>query len=287
MHGFFYNSALKNYESVMASLFSDIYVMRNTGDSTFMNRVPLNFVDATKDYKARYNITSKNKDYNVAKVADIFPKINFKQVDIVPNPNFAVGSTVYIDRYGVQQHSPVPINMLYELNIQTKSKNDSFMIIEQILPYMRPHFVLSMKEIVNGEVKHIRDIKLVYQTTSINNDTMGAMDSNDIYDWSIIFEMVGYIYPPQISRVDSGDIIETVYINFKGVETTLNDTYISDDKPTPSGEFESLDVQVKDRTITSEEEWIEKGSEYIYSMTHDVPLPNKSPSEIRKQEDQP
>ena len=264
--------------------------MKKSGDKVYMNRVPLNMVDATRDYKSRNRINAHHKDYGFAKVADIYPKLNLKQVDVVPNPNFAVGSTVYIDKYGVKQHSPIPINMLYELNIQTKSKNDSTMIIEQILPYLRPHFVVTIKEIVNGKMNRVRDLKLVYQTTSINNDTMGELDGNDIYDWSIIFEMVGYLYPPQIEASEQGNIIETVFLNFKQQEVILVEDGFYESNPenmpnelTPSGEFESVDLQVDgyDEGITKEE-WEDGGHLVNVGMSKDIMVPQELPSEVRR-----
>lgn len=277
MRGFFYNSAIKNYLNVVSKLFSDIYVLRSSGEETFLNKVPVNMVDESKVVKARNKINSHSSQYNIAKIDNIYPKINIKLVDIVPNTLFAVGSTTYINKYGILQHSPVPINQLIEINLQGKSMNDVTMMIEQILPYFRPHFNMTIKEICNGRVIHERDLKLVYQTTSINNDTMGEMKSETIYDWSLIFEMIGYIYPPQISQVEMGNVIETIFMDFKGNMKSIDET-----PEPPTDDFDSVDIQVKDRDIHNEQEWIEEGMEVNISSTMNKPIPEKDPSEIRK-----
>lgn len=270
MNGFFYNSAIKNYLNVVSVLFSDIYVMRNTGSDTYMNRVPVNMIDATKVVKQRNHINSRTTQYDIAKVADIFPKINIKLIDGVPASLMAVGSTVFVNRFGEKQYSPAPMNMLFEVNIMTKSLNDMTMIYEQIIPYFRPHFTIQIREMVNGKIINERDVQLVYQVTSKNNDTLGSHEQGDIYEWSMIFEMIGYIYPPQISRKDEDNIIHYVILNFKGDEISFSnfDELITD--------FEEVEIEAKDKSIETREEFIEKGSETIITRKTHVGVPDES-----------
>lgn len=278
MHGFFYNSSLKNYFNVITKLFSDIYVLRKSGEKTYLNRVVIGMVDETKNSKHRNKINSNTSAYNIARVNNVFPRINLKFVDMVPQTTFAVGSTVYINRYGEIQHSPLPLNMLIEMNIQTKSLNDSVMIAEQILPYFRPHFTIEMKEICGAKVINKRDVRLVLQTTSMSNDALGDMETEEVYDWSFIFEMVGFIYPPQISQTDIGGVIETVFLNFKNDLVSISEF---DDVDELIPDFESVDIQSNEPDVETEEEWIESDQKVKVSRTQNIPVPEKEPSEIR------
>lgn len=280
MQGFFYNSSLKNYFNVVAKLFSDLYVMRQSGDDMYLDRVVINMVDGSKVEKARNKINSHMSPLEVAKVNNVFPNINLKFVDMVPATHFSINSVQHIDRYGERQYSPIPINMLLEMNIQTKSFNDSVMIFEQIVPYFRPHFTIQIREIVNAKVINKRDIRLVLQTTSMSNDALGNLEEDEIYDWSLIFEMIGYIYPPQISLAEHGNIIETVFLNFKGDMVSINDPMPTELKP----EFESVDFEAKDKTITTEEEWEASDKETIVSRTSNIPIPTEGPSGVRRDE---
>lgn len=267
MQGYFYNSSTRNYIAMIGKLFSNIYVVKNKNGVPVPRRVPVSNADQRKYIKMRDKINSVTSEYNIARVDTILPRINIRLVDIVPNAPYAVGSSVYIDEYGMRQYSPTPVRYLFEINVLTNSMSDQLQITEQFLPYFRTHFTISMKEIMGGKVMLERDLLFNWQTTSVSNDVLGDVMGNDLYDWSSLFELSGYVYPPQFYTKDQGDIIKTIYLNFKGDVEIISSTDMEE-----GAIYESVDMQIDD-IDDSEDEWLEKGSVYKQGVSENEPLP--------------
>lgn len=265
MHGHFYNSSFRRYIVLMGDLFSRIEVERRRDGVKHWHRVPITY--ASKEFFvekliSKFNI---NEDNNVAKIDTILPRMNLHLVDIAYNAqkktgmlNRAIMQNKNSATELVSQYNPVPYKMIFELGIHTRHQNDMYQIVEQILPYFQPHFTTTIKEFNGHELVIDRDINVVIQSVAVDENVDGPKESMRRLEWSIMFEVDGWIYPP-VAEI-RGEI-RTIYLDFNATSREFND----------NTEFESLDFQVspEDVSIT---EW-DKTKAVVESMTENIPIP--------------
>lgn len=248
----------------MGDLFSNIQVERQRSDGTKYIRVPI--TNASKEhFMMKLNKwTSVNSEQDVAKIETILPRMNLQLVDIMYNgqyktgimnrtamnkPNASIGT--------ISQYNPTAIKMIFELGIFTRHQDDVYQIVEQIMPYFQPHFNTTMTELFENDIKFERDIRIVFQSMSIDEQIDGEKSSRRRIEWSIMFEVNGWLYPPV---KDLKGEIRTIYLDFNANSVELN----------PEGKFESVDTQVDSVDVTIED-W--DGS-YIQTYDSDsTPIP--------------
>lgn len=270
MFGHFYNSSLRNYIVLMGDLFSNIRVARKREDGVKYIRVPISYSSKEKFVQAlnkRNTITSQE---DVAKVETILPRLNLHMVDMIYNSPYKTSiqnrtKTLDRDNNAISQFSPVPYKMIFELGIYTRHQDDIFQIVEQILPYFQPHFNTTITEIHENDIKFERDIRVVYQSLSPDENSDGDPYTRRHIEWSLMFEVNGWIYPPVASI--NGQI-RTIYLNFhnQSVELTGRDDFT---------EFESVDHQVSPEDV-EEAEW-NQDSVTTYSRNKPIPVDPDKP----------
>ncbi|QQG32120.1 tail sheath stabilizer and completion protein [Citrobacter phage CkP1] len=272
MFGYFYNSSFRRYILLMGDLFSNIKVARTREDTgTRYIRVPI--TNASKEhFMMKLNKwTSVNSKEDVAKVETILPRMNLHLVDVMYNGTF---KTAQLNRTAMQndrpasisQFNPVPYKMIFELGIFTRYEDDMYQIVEQILPYFQPHFNTTMTEQYGNDIEFERDIKVVFQSLSIDEQIDGDSISRRRIEWSIMFEVQGWIYPPQNDLTGE---IRTIYLDFHANTRELQN----------EGVFESVDSEVDPRDVEIEN-WDGKIKQ---TFSSDIPIPsNPTPPGPRK-----
>lgn len=268
MFGGFYNSSFRRYIVMMGDLFSRIMVERTRDGQSHWQRVPITY--GSKEHfvqKLTSKINSINSDLDIAKIETILPRMNLHLVDIMYEPgvktnmlNRNIVQNPANARQLVSQYNPTPVKMIFELGIYTRFQNDMYQIVEQIIPYFQPHFVVKMIE-KTGDLEGIeRDVNVVWSTCSIDESMDGGIDSRRRIEWSLIFEVTGFIYPP-VAEI-KGEI-RTVYLDFFANEHTIDENTT----------FESYDVSV-DPVDTTVDEWIKNDKPIIESTTINKPIPD-------------
>lgn len=267
MHGNFYNSSFRRYIVLMGDLFSRIEVERRRGDKTHWQRVPVTY--ASKEHfvtklESKFSVNTENGD--VPKIDTILPRMNLHMVDVTYN---AQKKTGLLNRQIVQnqhkpgelvsQYNPVPIKMIFELGIYTRHQNDMFQIVEQIIPYFQPHFTTTIKEFNGHDLVIDRDINITWQSLAVDENLEGDKQSVRRLEWSMMFEVDGWIYPP-VAEI-RGEI-RTIYLDFFSGEREFTD----------KAEFESVDFQV-DPSDIGIEDWDKLGRPYVESETTNTLIP--------------
>lgn len=260
MFGQFYNSSIRRYIVLMGELFSNVVVANKRNDKISFRRVPISntskehFITSLNKYN---NPTSQEK---VAKVDTILPRMNLQLVDMSYNSLFKtdIGINSGGNIGNKVQYNPVPYRMIFELGIYTRSLTDMYQILEQILPYFQPHFTVEMTELHKNEVKINRNIKVVIQSISPDENSEGAVTDRRTLEWAIMFELTGFIYPPAITMENQ---IRTIYLDFFGDTKELDETI----------NFESVDFQVNPEDVDIDE-W--DGS-YVKGMSENKPIPTE------------
>lgn len=245
MFGYFYNSSIRRYIVLLGHLFSGLQVKRIRDGKPYYIKVPITFSKKEKFVTGLNNkVNNISSEENIAKVETILPRMCLSLVDMTYAQNFKTNiSNKTTPRYkggvlenSVTQYNPVPYKFMFELGIYTRHEDDMFQIVEQILPYFQPHFNCKIKELHGNHIWIDRDIQVTI--SSISPDEFVGEDkySRRRLEWSIMFEFIGFIYPP---ATEINGEIRTIYLDFHANEKELN----------ASGDFESVDHEVTPRDV--------------------------------------
>lgn len=273
MFGYFYNSSLRRYILLMGDLFSNIAVQRVRGDKKNYIRVPVTYASKEHFMMKLNKWTSVNSEQDIAKVETVLPRMNLHLVDMMYNSQYKTGvlnRTAMNKPDSVQgtisQYNPTAIKMIFELGIFTRYQDDMYQIVEQIMPYFQPHFNTTMTELFGNEIQFERDIRIVLQSLSIDEQVDGEKASRRRLEWSIVFEVNGWLYPPV---TDLEGQIRTIYLDFHANSRELVN----------EGVFESVDSQVDPEDVAIED-W---NGDYIQTYDSDnTPIPvDPEPSKPR------
>lgn len=264
MFGYWYNSSIRNYIVLMGALFDHIQVKRVRRDGEKFIKVPISYSSKEKFFAAMSKYNNPLSTEPVAKIETILPRMNLSLVDLQYNAtnktSIAVNqkmTQLSNPRKTITQFSPVPYRFIFELGIYTRYEDDVFQIAEQILPYFQPHFNCRITELHKNDVKIDRDIKISLQSVSPDTTFEGEPKARRHIEWSIMFELQGFLYPP-VS--DLKGEIRTVYTDFFANTKTID-----------NDNFDSVDSQVEPVNLPYEE-WT--GDEYIQTYSNDIPIPS-------------
>ena len=271
MFGYFYNSSLRRYILMLGDLFSNIQVQRVREDigKTYI-RVPITYASKEHFMMKLNKWTSVNNEDGPAKVETILPRINLHLVDMMYNPTYKTGqlnrsamSNPNSKTGAISQYNPTPIKMIFELGIFTRHQDDMFQIVEQIMPYFQPHFNTTMTELFENEITFERDIRITFQSISIDEQIEGEKQSRRRLEWAIMFEVNGWLYPPAFDL--SGEI-RTIYLDFHANSRELVN----------EGVFESVDSEVDPRDVEIED-WDGKSIQKYDSDSTPIPKEPEPP----------
>ncbi|HIH9267865.1 TPA: tail sheath stabilizer and completion protein [Enterobacter ludwigii] len=271
MFGYFYNSSLRRYILMLGDLFSNIQVQRVREDigKTYI-RVPITYASKEHFMMKLNKWTSVNNEDGPAKVETILPRINLHLVDMMYNPTYKTGqlnrsamSNPDSKTGTISQYNPTPIKMIFELGIFTRHQDDMFQIVEQIMPYFQPHFNTTMTELFENEITFERDIRITFQSISIDEQIEGEKQSRRRLEWAIMFEVNGWLYPPAFDL--SGEI-RTIYLDFHANSRELVN----------EGVFESVDSEVDPRDVEIED-WDGKSIQKYDSDSTPIPKEPEPP----------
>jgi T4-like virus Myoviridae tail sheath stabiliser len=128
---------------------------------------------------------------------------------------FGSGSSV------TTQHTAVPYNLDFELNIYVRNVEDGTQIVEQILPYFNPDYTLSMMFV--DEMNISRDVPIILE--SVNYDPKYEGDAEEtvrILVWTLRFKMKTYFFGP----TTQSKIILQSNVNISQYSSSPSDIYI-------------------------------------------------------------
>lgn len=268
MFGHFYNSSIRRYIVLMGELLNGLQVVRERDGNVIYQKVPITY--ATKErFVMNLNKLNSNMSENpdVARVETILPRCYLSLNDLVYSPMFKTGSDVRnIGKGGSGAKgirlNPVPYKFIFELGIYTRHETDMLQIVEQILPFFRPNFATKIRELHESITPIERDIQITIQSVMMSEEIDGDTSSRRRLEWTIIFELDGWLYPPM------GELkgeIKTIYLDFYANTRELGKT----------GDFESSDLEVDPRDV-DKENW-DGSVKVTYSANKPVPTPPEAP----------
>lgn len=207
----FSRGALRNYVIVFGTLFNNLTVERKNAAGTRVQtiQVPLSYAPKEK------MLARVNSDPNLdKKVAIQLPRMGFELTDLSYNGERILPGT---NRYRAQNQSnrnaqdfvyePVAYDLSFQLHIAVRNANDGVEIVEQILPYFRPAWTVSV--ITDSGLGISRDIPIVLQSVVSEDVYDGDFESRRALVWTLTFSMKAYLYGP----TKTSDVIKKTIID--------------------------------------------------------------------------
>lgn len=208
----FYFSTTRKLVASFGTLFNNISIERvdSLGAVQRTIKVPLAY-GPKKMWWAKLH---QNFDAD-PKVKITAPRISFQIDSFTYDPSRQlnpIGARKYVDANDtnakLHQFNGVPYNFNISLEVYAENMDDGLQIVEQILPYFRPDFNLTIIEIPEMDLR--RDVPIILKDVAFEDNYDGAYDSNDrILTWSFAFEAKAYVYPP----VSSVGVIKKTIVN--------------------------------------------------------------------------
>tara|TARA_R100000008_G_C3521763_1_gene134378 strand:- start:18 stop:776 length:759 start_codon:yes stop_codon:yes gene_type:complete len=210
----FYNEAIRKVVIGFGSLFNDIKIIRKNSDGTTKEsiRVPLSYGPKEKFIRRLEQMSSIS---DTTKVQITLPTMGFNITGIAYDPSRKTNKlrkTKYQKSDGNVEYNynETPYNVSFGLYAFSRNMDDNLQIIEQIVPYFSPEFIVTVKQNnVNSKV----DIPIVLNGIDTVEDYEGDFDTRRNITTSFEFTAKTYVYSP----VKTSSIILDAYADIFGV----------------------------------------------------------------------
>ena len=194
----FYNEALRKLVIGFGSLFNDVRVIRKNSDGSTKEtiRVPLSYGPKEKFIR---RIAEMSSISSTTRTEITLPRFGFDITGMAYDPGrntnkLRVTSTTSDDGVsGSWNYSEVPYNINFGLYAFSRNQDDNLQIIEQVLPYFTPEFIVSFK--VNSINQKV-DIPIILTGVSTVEDYEGEFDTRRSIITSFDFVAKSYVYGP-------------------------------------------------------------------------------------------
>lgn len=212
---YYYHEIIRRTSAAFGTLFNNIYIRHQDGedkDFSFI-KVPIGYgpiqkflarLEQKPDLRNRVAITLPRMSFEVGQLSyDSSRKSSSLQT---------FNTTVGTDNSPRQLYMPVPYNLPFELTIATKYNDDMFQIVEQILPFFRPEFNLTVN--LSSLIGEKRDVPLVLQGVSpFQDDYEGNFDNRRFITATLNFVAKIYFFGP-VDTDENGNIIKRVQVDY-------------------------------------------------------------------------
>lgn len=266
----FYHGTIRRYVIMFGNIFNEIQVKRfdNSGNTIQTIKVPIAYGPKQR-FIAR---VTADPTLNRA-TSTTLPRLGFSMDSMSYNPARKLNSGHKMVR-GVNTggtdfasiYAPVPYDFSFSLNLFTKNAEDGIQIIEQILPFFTPDFIVTMKALPGLNLN--LDVPIELLSVTSDDSYEGAFDDQRVLTWDLDFVVKGYLFGPitknkyinkaTISYFDgldatTPDAIQTFTgdSNFE-ISNTISSPYAS--TPVTIYTTDSLSITTDSSTITTDKE---------------------------------
>jgi hypothetical protein len=177
MFQYYYNQTLRKLTLAFGGLFDEIFVSNKTSDGVDQKtNIPLAYCGKEK-FIGR--LTGASSISNNVKIESVIPRLGFEITNIQYDPERHVSklnSKLRIDSEGGthRSYSGVPYNVQFGIYCYSRTIEDNLQIIEQILPYFSPEFIVTLK--LNNLDVNV-DVPIVLNNVSLNQTYEGDMST--------------------------------------------------------------------------------------------------------------
>lgn len=251
----FNNDSVRKAVIAFGSLFNNLSIERRLpdGGTSKTIKVPITFTDKASFYRKLKE--DLDKENSPRKISRLLPRMAFDlsglRVDqsrqLVPTHRIAhevplqtSSSSSSNADYGVKRitsYMRVPVTYDFDLSIAAKTIEDGLMILEQIIPFFKPGFSITVNDHTLLNVKH--DMNVVLKNIQKESTRPSGFDESEILEWILSFEVNGYIYSPQSTQ---GVILSSIVNIYDNTDTDSRlVARVQADVDTDPGELFSID----------------------------------------------
>ena len=193
---YFYHSHIRKTVSVFGTLFNNISVQRKDANGNSVNnvKVPLSYGPKQKFLTRLF----EEPDLNAPEVAIRLPRMSFEITGIQYDTSVKLNKMNTIAQPNVHGQNtirnPVPYILSFQLSIYAKNQDDALQVVEQIIPYFNPEYVVTIREIPSLNIS--RDIPIVLQSVNYSDDYEGDFSSRRVLIYTLDFTMKTFFYGP-------------------------------------------------------------------------------------------
>lgn len=210
----FYHKVLRRAIVAFGAMFSDIKVQRHDNDGNVVQTIAVPIAQAPKEKWIVRIDSDPNLDQHTYVT---LPRMSFEITGISYDPSRKVNRLNKISCPGPDGfnfvYAPVPYNVDVTLYVLTKTQEDAFQIVEQILPFFTPEFTLGVRSV--DDLNVVTDIPVVLNSVSQQDDYDGDFQTRRFVTYTLTFTMKLNLFGP----VNDGNMATSVTINIGGVTT--------------------------------------------------------------------
>lgn len=191
----YYNQTIKNLISSFGSIFNDLQIIRTVNNVSKTINVPIAYASADKAFSRR--VEDGDMNYNMKRV---FPRMAFMMLGLEYDTERKLQPMQYTMKNvssttSIRQLQGVPYNIELELYIASSNIEDGLQIIEQILPFFTPEFMIRTKDFPTLNI--MKDTPIVLTGVSYQDNTPDTeyTEDRDI-QWTLSFTIKSYLYGP-------------------------------------------------------------------------------------------
>jgi len=189
----FKNDSIRKLVIAVGTLFNNIKIVRLKKDSTTQQiTVPLTYAPKEKYIK---RITQPSSISDRTRIQIDVPQMAFELTDILYDPTRKLNKM--FDRYGstggvsYSSKMEVPYNFVFNLYTYTRNIDDNLEIMEQILPYFTPEFVVSLNV---TDLHQKVDVPIVLNKTILTQEYEGDFSSRRMVISTYQFTAKSYVF---------------------------------------------------------------------------------------------
>ena len=189
----YYNETFKRYIAIFGAIFNNIEVGNPVGS---YEKVPIAFGPRDKFIERIKHDTDIRNPHVAIKLprfsftmgAPTFnseEKLNKHHRTVVPGSQIEQAVNFY--------YTPSPYLFPFDLVLYTKNLDDTYQVLEQILPYFEPNINLKVAPL-KDDPEHVVNISLSLDSFSTEDDYDGASNDRRSVITTISFTMKGYLF---------------------------------------------------------------------------------------------
>lgn len=206
----YYNGTIRKIVSAFGSLFNEIKIKDTKDGQSVITTVPLTYAPKEKFIK---RLTLPSSISSNTRVEITLPKLSFEIAGIMPDPVRRLNKLNIRNEFTAENSSTMfmetPYNIMFTLNSYTRTIDNNLQIMEQILPYFNPEFIVSMNM---NDLHKVVDIPIILNDVGMNEIYEGDFSTRRYITSTYKFTVKAYIYGPL--KTDNGSTIKDIDVNF-------------------------------------------------------------------------
>lgn len=220
----YYNESIRKLVTAFGALFNSIYIIRKDENQQITEKLRVPLMYGPKE-KFIYRLKNESQISDETHVQTTLPLMGFDMTSIMYDVNRKINRLTRKVQQGRSSYSEVPYNISFGLYVFTRNIDDNLQIVEQILPYFAPEFMISINI---DELYPSVDIPITLNSVAMNEDYEGSYDVRRSVTSMFDFTVKGYVYnkfcEPTTGIIKNIDL--DIGITAEGF--TGNSMYISD-----------------------------------------------------------